>query len=113
MNLASILAAVAILLVHVAIFSGAASGGSYGRFLIHLDQLRERCRSSADSLDRARRDFLDRHPLRWIPLASDRASERRIAPFYQGILTLLSAVVREDRMLLDGEDRADVRPRSS
>lgn len=31
------LAAVAILLVHVAIFSGAASGGSYGRFLIHLD----------------------------------------------------------------------------
>jgi TorA maturation chaperone TorD len=83
------------------------------RFLIHLDQLRERCPSSADSLDRARRDFLDRHPLRWIPRASDRASDRGIAPFYRGVLTLLSAVVREDRMLLDGEDYSETRPRTS
>lgn len=83
------------------------------RFLIHLDQLRERCRSSADSLDRARRDFLDRHPLRWIPRASDRASERGVAPFYRGVLTLLSAVVREDRMLLDGEAPPEARSRTS
>lgn len=80
------------------------------RFLVHLDQLRERGSSSADSLDRARRDFLDRHLLRWIPCASDRAAERGIAAFYQSVLTLLAAVVREDRMLID--DGAD-HPESS
>lgn len=83
------------------------------RFLIHLDRLREHCQSSADSLDRARRDFLDRHPLRWIARASDRASERGIAPFYRCVLRLLSAVVREDRMLLDGEDDSRAPSRTS
>ena len=83
------------------------------RFLIYLDQLREGCPSSAESLDLARRDFLDRHLLRWLPRASDRATERGIAEFYQRVLALLSTVVREDRTLLDSEDLLASRSRSS
>jgi len=45
------------------------------RFLIHLDGLRECSSSSVESLDRARRDFLDRQLLRWIPQAADLAAK--------------------------------------
>lgn len=82
------------------------------RFLIHLDRLRERVPASAEPLDRARRDFLDRHLLRWIERVSSRTAERGIAPFYQSVLSLLAVVVREDRSLFDGEDN-ESRPRSS
>lgn len=83
------------------------------RFLIHLDQLRESNPSAAESLDNARRDFLDRHLLRWIPRAADLAAERGIAGIYQTVLTLLTAIVREDRTLIGNEADLEPRTRSS
>jgi DMSO reductase family type II enzyme chaperone len=83
------------------------------RFLVHLDQLQERSPFSIESVERARRDFLDRQMLRWAPLAARRATERGIAGFYQALLNLLTRVLREDRVLLDGEDHLEVQPRLS
>lgn len=83
------------------------------RFLVHLDQLRELNPAGADSVDRARRDFLDRHPLRWLPRAATLATERRVAEFYRVLLALLVAVVQEDRGLCDGLDAPGPAARSS
>jgi DMSO reductase family type II enzyme chaperone len=83
------------------------------RFLIHLDHLREISPTSAESLDRARRDFLDRQLLRWIPSAADLSARRGIAEFYQATLSLLAAVIRQDRELIDGQDPPEPETRSS
>ena len=71
------------------------------RFLIHLDELCERNPESSESIDRARSDFLDRHPLRWIPIARAQAEDRNIPAFYQVVLYLLDAVLREDRRMIN------------
>jgi DMSO reductase family type II enzyme chaperone len=78
-------------------------------FLIHLDDLAQRGRSESESLAMARRDFLDRHPGRWLPQAAERAAERGLPPLYCLLLALLHAAISHDRQLLDHTDGSDQR----
>ena len=45
---------------------------------------------------RAERDFLQRHPARWVPQARARAGKQRAAPFFLGLLDLLEAFLLAD-----------------
>lgn len=67
------------------------------RFLIHLDELRERSPSSWEAIDRARGDFLDRQLLRWVPAACAQADRNGVPAFYCLALLLLYAMLQDDR----------------
>lgn len=80
------------------------------RFLIHLEELRQRNPAAHDSAGRARADFLDRLMLRWVPAASAEAGQRAVPEFYRLMLRLLDAVLREDRRLTETPDMEPARP---
>ena len=53
----------------------------------------------AESILRARRDFLSRHLHRWARLAAGQAEERHLPPVYCTLLGLLAAAVEQDMEL--------------
>lgn len=80
------------------------------RFLVHLDELREGNPAAGEAIDRARADFLDRHPLRWVPVASDQAERHGVPEFYCVALLLLEAMLRDDRATLPQRSRREAAP---
>jgi DMSO reductase family type II enzyme chaperone len=72
-------------------------------FLIYLDELLLAGLVEADSIQRARHDFLSRHMSRWPALASTSAEENGIAPVYVCLLGVLAAAVDQDKALTEKE----------
>jgi hypothetical protein len=68
-------------------------------FLIRLDELLLAGRVEAESLLRARCDFLARQAARWPARAAALAEERGLPPVYCTLLTLLAAAVEQDLAL--------------
>jgi DMSO reductase family type II enzyme chaperone len=69
-------------------------------FLFHLDELLIEEVASAESLLRARCDFLKRQVNRWVGRAAAAAHENGLPPVYQCLLELLAAAVSQDLELL-------------
>jgi hypothetical protein len=68
-------------------------------FLIRLDDLLLGGGQEAESLHRARHDFLSRHLARWVGRAAAGAEEKRLPAVYCVLLALLTAAVGQDREL--------------
>ncbi len=60
-----------------------------------------------DSLRRAQRDFLERHPVKWLPRLIERVTKKDVPVFYRTLIMLANDVAREDlsyvRVLLASE----------
>jgi DMSO reductase family type II enzyme chaperone len=69
-------------------------------FLFHLDELLIEEVVPAETLVRARRDFLKRQVSRWVGQAAAAARESGLPPVYQCLLELLAAAVSQDLELL-------------
>lgn len=82
-------------------------------FLVLLDDLLTGGQP-ADSILKARRDFLARQVSRWVGRAADRAEQTGIPPVYQTLLRLLAAAVAQDTELtaavLDADPHAEEQP---
>lgn len=72
-------------------------------FLIHLDELLLGGRIEAESIVRARHDFLSRHMSRWPAGAVAAAEANGIPVVYVVLLRLLASAVDDDRALTDAE----------
>ena len=70
-------------------------------FLIRLDELLLAQTVEAESIVRARHDFLARQAARWPERAAAAAEERHLPPVYCVLLALLAAAVRQDRELTE------------
>lgn len=70
-------------------------------FLIYLDELLLAGQIEAESILRARHDFLCRHMSRWPERARAAADENGIAPVYVVLLGILAAVLDQDRALTE------------
>jgi DMSO reductase family type II enzyme chaperone len=68
-------------------------------FLVHLDDLLVEGRLAAESILRARHDFLSRHLVRWSAAAARSAEEKHLPPLYQALLAVLAAAALQDREL--------------
>jgi len=68
-------------------------------FLIRLDELLLAGRVEAESVLRARRDFLARRAARWPARAAALAHERGLPPVYRTLLALLAVAVEQDLAL--------------
>jgi TorA maturation chaperone TorD len=81
-------------------------------FLIHLDTLLLAPANNKDALLRARRDFLARHPSRWIGRAAEAAAEKHLPGIYRTLLLIVAAAVAQDQALteaaLAAQNGADV-----
>ena len=53
-----------------------------------------------DSYQRAQRDFLDRHPGKWLPLLRQKLANLQPLPFFDQLVTLADEFVRRDRQYL-------------
>ncbi len=65
-------------------------------FLMHLDQLLLAGTAAAASLLLARRDFLQRQMLPWLPKAAADAAERHLPALYCTLLLLLAKALQQD-----------------
>ncbi|HMF11007.1 MAG TPA: molecular chaperone TorD family protein [Gemmataceae bacterium] len=72
-------------------------------FLIYLDELLLAGRIEAESILRARRDFLRRHVSQWPGRAWAAAEENGIAPVYVLLLGVLTAAIDQDLALAEAE----------
>jgi hypothetical protein len=70
-------------------------------FLIRLDELLLAETVEAESIVRARHDFLVRQATRWPARAAAAANEKHLPPVYCVLLALLAAAVRQDRELCE------------
>jgi TorA maturation chaperone TorD len=70
-------------------------------FLIRLDELLQVEMLDAESLLRARRDFLRRQAARWPARAAAAAEEQGLPAVYRTLLSLLAAAVHQDLALTD------------
>jgi TorA maturation chaperone TorD len=71
-------------------------------FLIHLDELLlMHAAHDAGSLLRGRRDFLARHPARWIGQAAEAAGEKHVPGLYGSLLAILAAALAQDLELTE------------
>ena len=68
-------------------------------FLIRLDELLLAGRVEAESVLRARRDFLARRAARWPARAAALTHERGLPPVYRTLLALLAVAVEQDLAL--------------
>jgi DMSO reductase family type II enzyme chaperone len=55
---------------------------------------------SQDAYQRAQRDFLDRHPGKWLPLLRQKLGDFQPLPFFSQLVTLADEFVRRDRHYL-------------
>jgi TorA maturation chaperone TorD len=76
-------------------------------FLIHLDERLLDPRHEAGSLLRGRRDFLSRHPLRWIGHAAEATAEKHLPRIYRTLLDVLAAAVGQDHQLTEAAIAAE------
>lgn len=53
-----------------------------------------------DSYQRAQRDFLDRHPGKWLPLLRQKLANSQPLPFFDQLVSLADEFVRRDRQYL-------------
>jgi TorA maturation chaperone TorD len=65
-------------------------------FLIHLDELLAAGQPDAESVLRARRDFLARQVTRWAPAAAAAAEEKSLPALYRFLLAVLACAVEQD-----------------
>jgi TorA maturation chaperone TorD len=70
-------------------------------FLIHLDDRLRQPREDASSVLRARRDFLARHPARWMGQAAEAAEEKHLPEVYRILLAILAAAIAQDKELTE------------
>jgi DMSO reductase family type II enzyme chaperone len=68
-------------------------------FLIHLDELLLGARHDADSLLRARRDFLGRHLANWIGQAAQAADDKHLPGIYRSLFAIFAAAIAQDAEL--------------
>lgn len=71
-------------------------------FLIHLDEmLADAGDDEAESILRARRDFLKRHAAAWPARAAEQAASADVPPIYRALVELLAAAVEQDLELCE------------
>jgi TorA maturation chaperone TorD len=70
-------------------------------FLIHLDERLLSPGADAGSLLRGRRDFLARHPARWVGEAATAAEEKHVPETYVTLLMILAAAIAQDLELTE------------
>jgi TorA maturation chaperone TorD len=70
-------------------------------FLIHVDERLLEPRHDAGSLLRGRRDFLARHPARWIGQAAGAANEKHLPDIYCTLLAILAGAIAQDLELTE------------
>lgn len=70
-------------------------------FLVRLDELQLEQPAVAESVVRARHDFLHRHVVPWVKQAAEAARDKDLPSIYCTLLMLLAAAVRQDQELTD------------
>jgi TorA maturation chaperone TorD len=65
-------------------------------FLIHLDELFAAGQPEAESVLRARRDFLARQVARWVSVAAAAVEEKGLPALYRSLLAVLARAVEQD-----------------
>ncbi len=72
-------------------------------FLYYLCYCEEQLRETDDSADfqRLQRDFINRHPGRWLPKLCERLQQHHASPFYQSLFQLISGYLRLEQQRLN------------